>query len=176
MCIRDRTNTGEEHMALKKGTWKKDEPVLVRVHSSCMTGDILGSLRCDCGDQLHNAMRIVEAEGKGVVLYMNQEGRGIGLLNKLKAYKLQEEGRDTVEANIDLGFGMDERDYGVGAQILRQMNVTRLRLMSNNPKKRAGLSGYGLEIVEIVPIEMAPNEHNEKYLMTKRDKLGHKIL
>jgi 3,4-dihydroxy 2-butanone 4-phosphate synthase/GTP cyclohydrolase II len=169
-------NTGEEHMALKKGTWKKDEPVLVRVHSSCMTGDILGSLRCDCGEQLHAAMKMVEAEGKGVVLYMNQEGRGIGLLNKLKAYKLQEEGRDTVEANIDLGFGMDERDYGVGAQILRQMGITKIRLISNNPRKRAGISGYDLEIVETVPIEMAANKHNKKYLETKRDKLGHKIL
>jgi 3,4-dihydroxy 2-butanone 4-phosphate synthase/GTP cyclohydrolase II len=170
------TNTGEEHMALKKGTWKKDEPVLVRVHSSCMTGDILGSLRCDCGDQLHNAMRIVEAEGKGVVLYMNQEGRGIGLLNKLKAYKLQEEGRDTVEANIDLGFQIDERDYGVGAQILRALGVTKIRLISNNPRKRAGLLGYGLEIVETVPIEIEANKHNKKYLETKRDKLGHDIM
>jgi 3,4-dihydroxy 2-butanone 4-phosphate synthase / GTP cyclohydrolase II len=169
-------NTGEEHMALKKGTWKKDEPVLVRVHSSCMTGDILGSLRCDCGEQLHAAMKMVEAEGKGVVLYMNQEGRGIGLLNKLKAYKLQEEGRDTVEANLDLGFEMDERDYGVGAQILRQMGITKIRLISNNPRKRAGISGYNLEIVETVPIEMEANKHNRKYLETKRDKLGHKIL
>lgn len=169
-------NTGEEHMALKKGTWKKDEPVLVRVHSSCMTGDILGSLRCDCGEQLHAAMKMVEAEGKGVVLYMNQEGRGIGLLNKLKAYKLQEEGRDTVEANLDLGFEMDERDYGVGAQILRQMGITKIRLISNNPRKRAGISGYNLEIVETVPIEMEANKHNQKYLETKRDKLGHKIL
>jgi 3,4-dihydroxy 2-butanone 4-phosphate synthase/GTP cyclohydrolase II len=169
-------NTGEEHMALKKGSWKKDEPVLVRVHSSCMTGDILGSLRCDCGEQLHAAMKMVEAEGKGVVLYMNQEGRGIGLLNKLKAYKLQEEGRDTVEANIDLGFGMDERDYGVGAQILRQMGVSKIRLISNNPRMRAGISGYDLEIVETVPIEMEANKHNKRYLETKRDKLGHKIL
>jgi 3,4-dihydroxy 2-butanone 4-phosphate synthase/GTP cyclohydrolase II len=169
-------NTGEEHMALKKGSWKKDEPVLVSVHSSCMTGDILGSLRCDCGEQLHAAMKMVEAEGKGVVLYMNQEGRGIGLLNKLKAYKLQEEGRDTVEANIDLGFGMDERDYGVGAQILRQMGVSKIRLISNNPRKRAGISGYDLEIVETVPIEMEANKHNKRYLETKRDKLGHKIL
>ncbi len=169
-------NTGEEHLALKKGEWKKDEPILVRVHSSCMTGDILGSLRCDCGDQLHAAMEMVEAEGKGVVLYMNQEGRGIGLMNKLKAYKLQEEGRDTVEANLDLGFSMDERDYGVGAQILRQLGVTKLRLVSNNPRKRAGLSGYGLEIVDTVPIEISPNSHNKKYLQTKRDKLGHKIL
>ena len=170
------TNTGEEHMALKKGSWKKDEPVLVRVHSSCMTGDILGSLRCDCGEQLHSAMKMVEAEGKGIVLYMNQEGRGIGLLNKLKAYKLQEEGRDTVEANIDLGFQIDERDYGVGAQILRALGVTKIRLISNNPRKRAGLLGYGLEIVETVPIEIEANTHNKKYLETKRDKLGHDIM
>jgi 3,4-dihydroxy 2-butanone 4-phosphate synthase/GTP cyclohydrolase II len=169
-------NTGEEHMALKKGDWEKDEAVLVRVHSSCMTGDILGSLRCDCGEQLHAAMKMVEAEGKGVVLYMNQEGRGIGLLNKLKAYKLQEEGRDTVEANLELGFGMDERDYGVGAQILRELGISKIKLISNNPKKRAGLLGYGLEIVDTVPIEIEPNSHNEKYLITKRDKLGHKIL
>ena len=169
-------NTGEVHMALKKGDWKQDEPVLVRVHSSCMTGDILGSLRCDCGDQLHNAMKIVQKEGKGLVLYMNQEGRGIGLLNKLKAYKLQEEGMDTVEANIKLGFSMDERDYGVGAQILRYLNITKLKLISNNPKKRAGLLGYGLEIVDTVPIEILPNKYNEKYLTTKRDKMGHTIL
>ena len=169
-------NTGEVHMALKKGDWEKDEPVLVRVHSSCMTGDILGSLRCDCGDQLHNAMKMVQAEGKGLVLYMNQEGRGIGLLNKLKAYQLQEQGLDTVEANIKLGFSMDERDYGVGAQILRELNISKLKLISNNPKKRAGLLGYGLEIVETVPIEIHPNKYNEKYLQTKRDKMGHKIL
>ncbi len=169
-------NTGEEHMALKKGSWQKDEPVLVRVHSSCMTGDILGSLRCDCGEQLHAAMKMVEAEGKGVVLYMNQEGRGIGLLNKLKAYKLQEEGMDTVEANLELGFGSDERDYGVGAQILRQMGITKIKLISNNPKKRAGITGYNLEIVETVPIEIIANSHNQKYLETKRDKLGHQIL
>ena len=169
-------NTGEVHMALKKGDWEKDEAVLVRVHSSCMTGDILGSLRCDCGDQLHNAMKMVEAEGKGLVLYMNQEGRGIGLLNKLKAYKLQEEGMDTVEANLELGFAMDERDYGVGAQILRELNISKIKLISNNPKKRAGLLGYGLEIVDTVPIEIVPNTHNEKYLKTKRDKMGHKIL
>jgi 3,4-dihydroxy 2-butanone 4-phosphate synthase/GTP cyclohydrolase II len=169
-------NTGEEHMALKKGTWKKDEPVLVRVHSSCMTGDILGSLRCDCGEQLHAAMKMVEDEGKGVVLYMNQEGRGIGLVNKLKAYKLQEEGRDTVEANLELGFGQDERDYGVGAQILRQMGITKIKLISNNPRKRAGITGYGLEIVDTIPIEVPSNKHNKKYLETKRDKLGHKIM
>lgn len=169
-------NTGEVHMALKKGDWKKDEPILVRVHSSCMTGDILGSLRCDCGDQLHNALKMIEAEGKGLVLYMNQEGRGIGLLNKLKAYQLQEQGMDTVEANLKLGFSMDERDYGVGAQILRSLNISKLKLISNNPKKRAGLLGYGLEIVDTVPIEILPNKHNEKYLETKRDKMGHKIL
>ena len=169
-------NTGDIHLALKKGEWKKDEPVLVRVHSSCMTGDILGSLRCDCGEQLHHAMQLIEAEGKGLVLYMNQEGRGIGLLNKLKAYKLQEQGMDTVEANLELGFGMDERDYGVGAQILRNMGISKMKLMSNNPRKRAGLLGYGLEVVDTVPIEMKPNAHNKKYLFTKRDKLGHEIL
>ena len=163
-------------MALKKGNWEKDEPILVRVHSSCVTGDILGSLRCDCGEQLHHALQIIEEEGKGLVLYMNQEGRGIGLLNKLKAYKLQEQGRDTVEANIELGFAGDQRDYGVGAQILRELNVTKMRLMSNNPRKRAGLSGYGLEVVDTVTMEMKPNLHNEKYLFTKRDKLGHEIL
>lgn len=169
-------SSGMEHLALIKGEWKHDEPVLVRVHSSCFTGDILGSMRCDCGDQLHAAMEMVEKEGKGVILYMNQEGRGIGLVNKLKAYKLQENGYDTVEANLHLGFPMDKRDYGIGAQILRALNITKLRLMSNNPKKRAGLLGYGLEIVEAVPIEICPNPHNEKYLTTKRDKLGHEIL
>ena len=168
--------TGAEHLALFKGIWQKGEPVLTRVHSSCFTGDILGSLRCDCGEQLHKAMARVEQEGKGIILYMNQEGRGIGLINKLKAYKLQEAGMDTVEANLHLGFGMDERDYGVGAQILRYLGVSHLRLMSNNPRKRAGLKGYGLEIVEIVPIEMNPNAYNLKYLETKRDKLGHEIL
>jgi 3,4-dihydroxy 2-butanone 4-phosphate synthase / GTP cyclohydrolase II len=168
--------TGAEHLALIKGTWETNEPLLTRVHSSCFTGDILGSFRCDCGEQLHRAMKKVEAEGKGIILYMNQEGRGIGLVNKLKAYKLQEEGMDTVEANLHLGFGMDERDYGVGAQILRSLNATSLKLMSNNPRKRAGLKGYGIDIVEIVPIETVPNEFNEKYLQTKRDKLGHEIL
>jgi 3,4-dihydroxy 2-butanone 4-phosphate synthase / GTP cyclohydrolase II len=172
----EQINTGEIHMALKKGNWQKDEPVLVRVHSSCMTGDILGSLRCDCGDQLHHAMKMIEMEGKGLILYMNQEGRGIGLLNKLKAYKLQEQGMDTVEANLELGFGMDERDYGVGAQILRHLGVSKMKLMSNNPRKRAGLLGYGLEVVDTVPIEIKANPHNEKYLQTKRDKLGHDIL
>lgn len=168
--------SGGEHLALIKGSWNEDEPVLTRVHSSCFTGDILGSFRCDCGDQLHKAMQMVQAEGRGVILYMNQEGRGIGLMNKLKAYKLQEQGMDTVEANLHLGFGMDERDYGVGAQMLRYLGVTKLRLMSNNPRKRAALKGYGLEIVDIVPIEIAPNPFNEKYLQTKRDKLGHEIL
>lgn len=169
-------HTLNEHMALIKGTWEKDEPVLVRVHSSCFTGDILGSLRCDCGEQLHKALQLVEAEGKGVVLYMNQEGRGIGLMNKLRAYKLQEEGMDTVEANLHLGFPMDKRDYGVGAQILRHLNISKLKLISNNPKKRAGLVGYGIEIVDTVPIRVEPNPHNERYLLTKRDKLGHTIL
>lgn len=168
--------TGQEHLALIKGEWEKDEPVLVRVHSSCFTGDILGSFRCDCGDQLHGAMQMVEKEGKGVVLYMNQEGRGIGLFNKLKAYKLQEQGMDTVEANLHLGLPMDARDYGVGAQILRTLNVSKLKLISNNPKKRAGLLGYGLEIVEAVPIQIEPNPFNQKYLETKRDKMGHTIL
>lgn len=170
------TTTGEHHLALKKGEWEKDEPVMVRVHSSCFTGDILHSLRCDCGDQLQKAMEMVDQEGKGIVLYMNQEGRGIGLLNKLKAYKLQEEGKDTVEANLALGFKNDQRDYGVGAQILRHLGVSKIKLMTNNPRKRAGLSGYGLEIVENVPIEINPNPHNEFYLQTKRDKLGHEIL
>jgi len=164
-----------EHLALVKGEWKADEPVMVRVHSSCFTGDILGSLRCDCGEQLHQAMQMVEQEGKGVVLYMNQEGRGIGLLNKLKAYKLQEAGMDTVEANLHLGFPMDKRDYGVGAQILRYLNISKINLISNNPKKRAALSGYGLEIVDCLPIRIAPNPHNEKYLQTKRDKMGHSL-
>jgi 3,4-dihydroxy 2-butanone 4-phosphate synthase/GTP cyclohydrolase II len=168
--------TGETHLALKKGSWEKDEAVPVRVHSSCMTGDILGSLRCDCGEQLHHAMEMIERIGKGVLLYMNQEGRGIGLINKLKAYKFQEEGLDTVEANLKLGFGMDERDYGTGAQILRMLGVSKMKLITNNPRKRAGLSGYGLEVVETMPIEILPNDHNEKYLKTKRDKLGHLIL
>jgi len=168
-------NNDQEHLALVKGSWQKDEPVLVRVHSSCMTGDIFGSCRCDCGPQLQKAMQLIEAEGKGVIVYMNQEGRGIGLLNKLKAYKLQEQGRDTVEANIELGFGMDERDYGVGAQIIRELGITKMRLMSNNPRKRAGLIGYGLEIIESVPLEIVSNRHNKLYLMTKRDKLGHTI-
>jgi len=170
------TNTQEIHMALIKGTWEKDEPVLVRVHSSCVTGDIFGSCRCDCGPQLHAAMQMVEKEGKGVVLYMNQEGRGIGLINKLKAYKLQEQGMDTVQANLALGLPMDGRDYGVGAQILRDLEISKIRLISNNPQKRVGLLGYGLEIVEQVGIEIQPNPHNENYLKTKRDKMGHNIL
>lgn len=172
----EQINTGDIHLALKKGEWEKDEPVLVRVHSSCMTGDILGSLRCDCGDQLQHALQMVEAAGKGLVLYMNQEGRGIGLVNKLKAYKLQEQGRDTVEANLELGFDMDGRDYGVGAQILRHLGISKMKLMTNNPRKRAGLLGYGLEVVENILIEIPSNPHNEKYLTTKRDKLGHEIL
>jgi 3,4-dihydroxy 2-butanone 4-phosphate synthase / GTP cyclohydrolase II len=169
------TTTGQEHLALIKGKWDKDEPVLVRVHSSCVTGDIFGSCRCDCGPQLHAAMEMIEKEGKGVIVYMNQEGRGIGLLNKLKAYKLQENGRDTVEANLELGFKMDERDYGIGAQILRDLGISKIKLLTNNPKKRAGLIGYGLEIVENVPIVIPSNPHNEKYLQTKKDKMGHKF-
>ena len=163
------------HLALVKGKWEKDEPILVRVHSSCITGDIFGSCRCDCGPQLEAAMQMVEKEGKGVIVYMNQEGRGIGLLNKLKAYKLQEQGRDTVEANEDLGFKADYRDYGVGAQIIRSLDVHKIKLMSNNPKKRSGLIGYGLEIVENIALEIDSNEHNEFYLKTKRDKLGHRL-
>jgi 3,4-dihydroxy 2-butanone 4-phosphate synthase/GTP cyclohydrolase II len=169
------TTNDQEHLALIKGSWEKDEPILVRVHSSCLTGDIFGSCRCDCGAQLHKSMEMIEKEGKGVIVYMNQEGRGIGLLNKLKAYRLQEEGRDTVQANEDLGFKIDDRDYGVGAQILRDLNITKIRLMSNNPKKRAGLIGYGLEIVENIAIEIDSNEHNQFYLQTKRDKLGHSL-
>jgi 3,4-dihydroxy 2-butanone 4-phosphate synthase / GTP cyclohydrolase II len=170
------TNTNEIHLALIKGTWEKDEPVMVRVHSSCVTGDIFGSCRCDCGPQLHQAMMMVEKEGKGIVLYMNQEGRGIGLINKLKAYKLQEQGMDTVQANLALGLPMDKRDYGVGAQILRDLGVSKIRLISNNPTKRVGLLGYGLEIVDQIPIEILANPHNEKYLTTKRDKMGHFIM
>lgn len=167
--------TGDEHLALIKGEWNNDEPVLVRVHSSCFTGDLLDSLRCDCGSQLHAAMEMVEKEGKGAILYMQQEGRGIGLFNKLKAYKLQEEGLDTVEANEHLGFKMDERDYGVGAQILRDLNISKMRLITNNPKKRTGLIGYGLEIVDNVPIEVSPNPHNQNYLKTKKEKMGHRL-
>ncbi|WP_338393986.1 bifunctional 3,4-dihydroxy-2-butanone-4-phosphate synthase/GTP cyclohydrolase II [Fulvitalea axinellae] len=169
-------DTGEEHLALVKGEWSEDEPVLVRVHSSCVTGDIFGSCRCDCGEQLHEALRMVDQAGKGVVLYMNQEGRGIGLMNKLRAYKLQEEGYDTVEANLKLGFNMDLRDYGIGAQILRDLGVQKMKLLSNNPKKRVGLIGYGLEIVENIKIEIKPNAHNIAYLKTKRDKMDHTIL
>lgn len=168
-------DTQQEHLALVKGTWFAEEPVLVRVHSSCITGDIFKSLRCDCGGQLHKAMAMIESAGKGVVLYINQEGRGIGLLNKLKAYKLQEQGRDTVEANLELGFGMDQRDYGVGAQILRDLGVHKMKLMTNNPTKRAGLTGYGLEIVENVPIEIPSNVHNRSYLQTKKSKMGHEL-
>ena len=169
------TTTGQKHIALVKGEWDEDEAVLVRVHSSCLTGDVFGSCRCDCGPQLHAAMQQVEAAGRGVIVYMNQEGRGIGLLNKLKAYKLQEQGFDTVEANLKLGFKMDERDYGIGAQILRDLGVRKMKLLTNNPKKRAGLIGYGLEITDIVPIEMRANKHNKKYLETKRDKMGHSL-
>ena len=176
MIAYEQQSSGETHLALVKGKWKKNEPVLVRVHSSCVTGDIFGSCRCDCGPQLHRAMQMVEQAGKGVVLYMKQEGRGIGLLNKLKAYELQEKGYDTVEANLKLGFDMDPRDYGTGAQILHKLGISKIKLITNNPKKRVGLMGYGLEIVENIPIEITPNPHNEKYLTTKRDKLGHTIL
>lgn len=168
-------NTGQEHLALVKGKFEKDEAILVRVHSSCLTGDIFGSCRCDCGPQLHKAMELIEEEGKGAIIYMNQEGRGIGLLNKLKAYKLQEEGYDTLEANIKLGFKGDERDYGIGAQMIRELGIVKMRLMSNNPTKRTGLTGYGLEIIENVPLEIESNIHNELYLKTKRDKMGHNL-
>ncbi len=168
-------DSGEEHLALVKGTWKADEPVLVRMHSSCLTGDVFGSRRCDCGPQLHAAMAMIQREGKGVVVYMQQEGRGIGLLNKLKAYKLQEQGADTVEANLMLGFQMDARDYGVGAQILHDLGVRKIRLITNNPKKRSGLLGYGLQITENVPVQVPPNEHNHKYLLTKKLKMGHEL-
>jgi 3,4-dihydroxy 2-butanone 4-phosphate synthase/GTP cyclohydrolase II len=166
-------SNGLEHVALIRGTWTDEEPVLVRVHSSCVTGDIFGSYRCDCGPQLHAAMEMIDREGKGAVIYMNQEGRGIGLFNKMAAYKLQEQGQDTVEANINLGFDEDERDYGVGAQILRDLGIKKIRLITNNPKKRAGLEGYGIQIVENVPLEITPNQHNAFYLQTKRDKMGH---
>jgi len=172
--FRQKSN-GQEHFALIKGSWEKDEPILVRVHSSCATGDILGSERCDCGEQLHKAMEMIEQEGKGVIVYMQQEGRGIGLMNKLAAYKLQEEGYDTVDANLCLGFKADERDYGCGAQILRTLGVQKMRLMTNNPVKRVGLEAYGLEIVENVPIEIQPNEHNLKYLKTKKERMGHTL-
>lgn len=168
-------SNGLEHVALIKGTWEKDEPVLVRVHSSCVTGDIFGSNRCECGDQLHEAMRMIEKEGKGVIIYMNQEGRGIGLMNKIAAYKLQEEGYDTVDANLHLGFKADERDYGVGANILKEIGVSNMRLMSNNPIKRIGLESYGLKIVENVPIEIKPNKYNLAYLETKQKRMGHDL-
>ena len=169
------TATGLEHIALIKGEWKEDEPILVRVHSSCATGDILGSKRCDCGEQLHKAMQMIEEAGKGVIIYMQQEGRGIGLMNKIAAYKLQEEGMDTVDANIHLGFKPDERDYGCGAQMLRQLGVHKMRLMTNNPTKRVGLEAYGLEIVENVPIEVTPNEYDYRYLKTKKERMGHTL-
>lgn len=168
-------STGLEHVALVKGEWQKDEPILVRVHSSCATGDIFGSYRCDCGSQLHKAMEMIEKEGRGVIVYLNQEGRGIGLMNKMKAYKLQENGMDTVEANLCLGFKADERDYGVGASILHDLGVTKMCLMSNNPLKRVGLEGYGLTIVENVPVEVQPNEYNRFYLHTKKDRMGHEL-
>jgi len=168
-------STGLEHFALIKGEWKEDEPILVRVHSSCATGDILGSMRCDCGEQLHKSMQMIEKEGKGVLVYMQQEGRGIGLMNKIAAYKLQEEGLDTVDANLHLGFKSDERDYGCGAQMLRHIGVRKMRLMSNNPVKRVGLEAYGLEIVENVPIEVTPNKYNLKYLKTKKERMGHNL-
>lgn len=166
-------SNGLEHIALIKGTWEKDEPILVRMHSSCATGDIFGSMRCECGEQLHKAMETIEKEGKGIVVYLSQEGRGIGLMNKIAAYKLQEEGLDTVDANLQLGFAADERDYGVGATILHELGVSKIRLMTNNPKKRAGLEGYGLEIVENVPIEIPVNKYNRIYMQTKKDKMGH---
>lgn len=172
--FRQKSN-GQEHVALIKGEWKEDEPILVRVHSSCATGDIFGSLRCECGEQLHMAMQRIEKEGKGVIVYMNQEGRGIGLMNKIRAYKLQENGYDTVDANVHLGFKPDERDYGVGAQILRELGVTKMRLMTNNPKKRIGLESYGLDIVENVPVEITPNKYNEFYIKTKKERMGHDL-
>ena len=168
-------SNGKEHIALIKGSWDKDEPILVRVHSSCMTGDIFGSMRCECGEQLHKAMQTIEKEGKGVIIYMNQEGRGIGLMAKIKAYELQEHGYDTVDANIHLGFDADERDYGVGASILRELGVSKMRLMTNNPVKRIGLEAYGLEVVENVPIEIEPNKYNEFYMRTKKERMGHTL-
>lgn len=169
------TANGVEHMAVVKGEWKPDEPILVRVHSSCATGDILGSMRCDCGEQLHKSLQMIEEEGKGVLIYMQQEGRGIGLMNKMAAYKLQEEGFDTVDANVHLGFKPDERDYGCGAQMLRHLGIHKMRLMTNNPVKRVGLEAYGLEISEIVPIEISPNKYDYRYLKTKRDRMGHDL-
>jgi len=172
--FRDLT-TGLEHVVLTKGEWTKDEPVLCRVHSSCMTGDIFGSLRCECGEQLTKAMQLIQTEGKGILVYMNQEGRGIGLMNKIRAYKLQEQGEDTVEANVHLGFRPDERNYGIGAQILNQMNAHKLRLLTNNPVKRVGLESYGIEIVENVPLEIAPNKWNRRYMLTKKEKMHHDL-
>ena len=172
--FRQKSN-GKEHIALIKGTWTKDEPILVRVHSSCMTGDIFGSMRCECGEQLHKAMQTIEKEGKGVIVYLNQEGRGIGLMAKIEAYKLQEEGFDTVDANVHLGFDPDERDYGVGASILKELGVSKMRLMTNNPVKRVGLEAFGLKIEENVPIEITPNKYNERYMRTKRDRMGHTL-
>ena len=172
--FRQKSN-GLEHVALTKGEWTEEEPVLIRMHSSCVTGDIFGSCRCDCGDQLHEAMRMIEKEGKGAIIYLQQEGRGIGLCNKIKAYKLQDEGLDTVDANVQLGFGVDERDYGIGASIIREMGIKHMRLMTNNPLKRAGLEGYGLRIDEIVPVVIAPNEHNLRYLKTKEERMHHTL-
>ena len=172
--FRQKSN-GLEHVALTMGTWEEDEPVLVRMHSSCLTGDVFGSLRCDCGEQLHQAMQLIAREGRGVVVYLNQEGRGIGLMNKIAAYRLQEQGDDTVDANIHLGFRPDEREYGVGAQILRELGISKLRLITNNPVKRVGLESYGLEIVENVPVIIEPNEYNRRYLETKKNRMGHKL-
>jgi 3,4-dihydroxy 2-butanone 4-phosphate synthase/GTP cyclohydrolase II len=168
-------SNGVEHVALIKGTWEQNEPILTRVHSSCMTGDVFGSMRCECGDQLHKAMEMIEKEGKGVIVYMMQEGRGIGLFNKIAAYKLQDQGLDTVDANLHLGFNPDERDYGVGAQILSNLGVSKMKLMTNNPVKRVGLEGYGLEVAQVIPLEVEPNEHNQKYMKTKRDRMGHHL-
>ena len=168
-------SNGVEHVALIKGNWEPSEPILTRVHSSCITGDVFGSMRCECGDQLHKAMRMIEKEGKGVIVYMMQEGRGIGLFNKISAYKLQDQGLDTVEANLHLGFNPDERDYGVGAQILRNLGVSKMKLLTNNPVKRVGLEGYGLEVTQVIPLEVEPNTHNQKYMKTKRDRMGHHL-
>ncbi|OGI76432.1 GTP cyclohydrolase II [Candidatus Nomurabacteria bacterium RIFCSPHIGHO2_02_FULL_42_19] len=168
-------DTGEKHLALVKGKWKKGETILTRLHSSCMTGDIFGSLRCDCGPQLAEAMGVIEKEGKGVLVYLNQEGRGIGLVNKLKAYKLQENGSDTVEANLELGFKMDERDYKVGAEILENLGISKIRLLTNNPAKQKGLTNYGIEILENIPIQIKSNKYNKQYLLTKRDKMKHTL-